>query len=257
MSTSRRAAASDDSILARIERDASRKGGAGGARLALWLAAGATVVVLIGALAWLARENARVHKTVLQPSAALTAADAITRAAGAALPAPQPPAPQLLAAAIIDEPPETVRVPADPHAVLPPLVKLAPAKTVPAPDKMPTARAKTAPSAPVKAAPATSKPAPAPARSASVATPPAEPQTAAPARAAAHAPAPKVKKSPAPAEPEAAPVDSDVALLSAIIMNSSKHKAERAQAEADAESAPPPARKSARKRAPAAPKTTD
>lgn len=242
MSTARRAAATDDSILARIERDASRKSG-GGARLVLWIAAGATVLLLIGALAWLARENARVHKTVLQPGVALKAADAITRVADAAL---APPAPPTLAAAIIDEPLEAVRVPADPHAVLPPLVKLAPARTVPAPDK--------AAKAPARSVPAKSAP---PARLAAPSPHAAESPIAATPHAATRAPAPRPKKAPAPAEPEASPVDSDVALISAIIMHSSTHSAERTEAEAEAETALPPAKKTGRKNAPAAPKTTD
>jgi hypothetical protein len=236
MSTSRRAAATDDSILARIERDASRKRG-GGARRALWIAAGATVLLLIGALAWLTRENARVHKTVLQPGAALTAADAITRVADAALP---PPAPPTLAAPIIDEPPDTVRVPVDPHAVLPPLVKLAPTRSVHASDKAAKAPAKSA--------------------SARIAAPPAhatESPTAATSRAPARPAPPRLKKSPSPPEPEASPVDSDVALISAIIMHSSTHSAERAEVDAEGESASPPVKKPGRRSAPAAPKTTD
>jgi hypothetical protein len=193
MSASRRAAGGEDNILAKLERDAPRGLPgmlSGGARLAWFGIAGLLILTLIGALAWLARENARVHRFPL----------AVAPSRSAPLPLPAAPAASVVAAAaapaaIIDEAPE--------RAERPTLVML---------------------------------PAAAPPLAIAPAVRPALPKPAALAAKPAVRPVPaRARKAQAPAAPpktEAAGDDTDIALLSAIIMHSSSHAAERAQQEA-------------------------
>lgn len=227
MSASRRAYAGDDNILARLERDARRgKAGKSGswqhARLAWCLLASVLVIGLIGILATLARENRSApHRSTVAESAPAPADPYGSDIRGGFAPLPVPAPNRNFAASALAAP--------STPAPLPPMVMLKPA---PEPA---VAKAET-PAAAHAAAP---KPVarPQPERIAAAVKPaPARPQArvAAPRSvAAAAAPARTKKPAPAPsAATEAAPVDSDVALLSAIIMHASRHSAERAQMEA-------------------------
>lgn len=219
MSARRRPAAGEDNILARLERDA-RRGRPGMRWKQSWIAwcsvASLAIIGLIGLLASLARENIELHA----PKAAAEvkpAPDPYAHAMAGAdpgfapLPALAPPAKQ--PAAIIDMRSDRTVIKAD-AAARPALVTLKP----------PPAPAKPAASPPPRIAAAK------PAASKAVA---ARPPALAPRKTVA-ATAARPRKAPAPA-PAAAPepaVDSDVALLSAIILHASRHADERAQLEA-------------------------
>jgi hypothetical protein len=211
MSATRRPASTDDNILARMERD-SRRGGASWKRS--WIAwcslAGLAIIGLVGVLATLARENIDVHQPALAESTPAPA------------PAPDPYAarPPLLAGG------------GDGFAPLPAVSAPLPAVSAPPPvqAKPPAIVADTRPARPSMVTP---KPTPnravAPRKSAPLAAvrPP-------PARAVVTS-VPRQKKpapAPAPAPTLEPAVDSDVALLSAIIMHASRHAGERAQIEA-------------------------
>ncbi|MDB5933191.1 MAG: hypothetical protein JWQ01_535 [Massilia sp.] len=230
MSASRRAYAGDDNILARLERDAkrgksSRSGPWKHARLAWCLLASVLVIGLIGTLATLARENLTApHKsTVAEAAPATTDAFASdVRSGFAPLPVPSPT--RKLGANAFDAAPEPM--------LMPPMVMLKPAPAAATPKAAAPAPARAAaPKPAARAQPeriaAAVKPTPArpPARALAV-TP--RSVAAVPVTARTKKPAP----APAAAAPESAPVDSDVALLSAIIMHASRHSAERAQMEA-------------------------
>ncbi len=229
MSATRRAYAGDDNILARLERDAKRgRSGKPGAwkqaRLAWCLLASVLVIALIGTLATLARENLSAPRKSALADAAPAPTDPYgsdIRGGFAPLPVPAPN--RNLAAAALAGP--------SAPAPMPPMVML---KTAPAPIVAPNA------AAPASARAAAAKPVARaqPERIAAAVKPaPARPQARAPAAAprsvAATAPARAKKPASAPtAAPDAVPLDSDVALLSAIIMHASRHSAERAQMEA-------------------------
>jgi hypothetical protein len=220
-SSARRSASGDDNILARLERDARRgrvaKQGWKHARLAWCLLASVAVIGLVGALASLTRENLSASRTPVLIEARSTPPDisgpsaaALVKGGFAPLPAPD----IKLAAAVADLPPEPVKPP--PMVMLKP-AGAAPAKSAAAPAPKPAAkRVQAKPVAktpPVKIAVAK----PAPVRPVAVAVaPPARPKKSVAATTVA---------------PEPAAVDSDVALLSAIIMHASRHAAERAQQE--------------------------
>ena len=228
-SSARRSASGDDNILARLERDARRgrvgKHGWKHARLAWCLLASVAVIGLVGTLASLTRENRSVNRPPLLIEASSTApeisapsAAALVKGGFAPLPAPD----LKLAAAVVDMPPEPVKPP--PMVMLKPAPEAAPAKPAALPEPAPAPKPKRA----VKSAPAKPAAKAPPVKIAVVKPVPVRPVVAA-------APPPRPKKSPAATAtvaPEAAVVDSDVALLSAIIMHSSRHSAERAQQEA-------------------------
>ena len=220
MSATRRPASTEDNILARMERDA-RRGGGGAAWKRSWIAwcglASLAIIGLIGFLASLARENIEIHQAA--PLAATTAAPdpagarppiaAVPDAGFAPLPPASVPAQPKLPAAVADARP--ARPSARPDAATRPalvMLKPAPVKAVAV-----AGAAKAATATPRKSAPV-----------AAVKPPP----------RAAVASVPRSKKpSPVPATAAAEPaVDSDVALLSAIIMHASRHAGERAQLEA-------------------------
>jgi hypothetical protein len=253
MSSARRAAGADDNILARLERDAKRsKSGKSWkyARIAWSTLASVLVIGLIITLVSLARENLTVHRQPVLIEAKAAPPEPLGAAASAAMVAkggfaPLPIPAMKLAAAVIDVPPEP--------AQLTPMVMLKPAAEAPARPVAPTLAARSpAPKPAAKNAPAkpaqSAKPAPARAvaaaptrtvaaaapRAVAVVAPPRPVPTAAPARSIAAAPARAKKAAPATAvlAPEPAAVDSDVALLSAIIMHASRHAGERAQLEA-------------------------
>jgi hypothetical protein len=230
MSATRRPASTEDNILARMERD-SRRGGAGSSWKRSWIAwcsvASLAIIGLIGVLASLARENIEVHQPapLAESKAAPDPYGAAPLMAGAydgfaplpppsAMPSPVQPK---LPATAVDMRPARTPARAD-EAARPSLVMLKPPPTpVKAVAARPAASAphKSAPVAALKPAPvAALKPAPARALVASVPRP--RKPLPAPAAASALEPA----------------VDSDVALLSAIIMHASRHAGERAQLEA-------------------------
>lgn len=216
ISVTRRPASADDNILARLERD-GRRGGARPAWKRSWIAwcsvASLAIIGMLGLLASLARENVALH----QPTAAAgstTASDpynarAPTVASEGTTLAPLPtsdPTPDPAAMPAQPKPPAMV-VDAQPAGPSPAMLKPAPLKAA---AMRPAASARRG--APVAAA----KP------------PPTRTSMARIARLKKPSPAPER----APAAPPEPAVDSDVALLSAIILHSSRHAGERAQLEA-------------------------
>ena len=220
MSSSRRSGASEDSILASLERGASSN-----ARThRSWLIIGGSMAALLTLMiAWLAYSNAT--------SVRALPASAVKRQApaplddgmrGQTVPSLSIPAPQ--AATIVDEP--AVAAPAKPALVMLPRDDLAkpeekaPIAALPAEERV-TRAAPVAKPAPIKPATALRHVAKAGKVPAAKATP----------RVAAV----KKTKAPAKAPQSSAPeVDSDVALISAILAHSTRHAAERAQLEKEA-----------------------
>jgi hypothetical protein len=236
MSASRRHNSGEDNILARLERD-GRRGAAGkswrqkNTTLAWCGLASLAVVGLIAVLASLARENMTVHRKPLVVEArALSDRYADPDGKSGFAPLPALPSPPRKSVVMIDEPlVRAVPGPAPAPAVSP-MVTLKPALAAPARTVKPVA----APVQPGAAPAAARSPAARPAAKSPLAR-------SAPVKVAA-APAPRVMaatparpKKPVPpgaaAKPEPAAVDSDVALLSAIILHDSRHAAERAQLE--------------------------
>ena len=236
-SSARRSASGDDNILARLERDARRgrvsKQGWKHARLAWCLLASVAVIGLVGTLASLTRENLSANRapTLIEarstpPEISGPSAAALVKGGFAPLPAPD----LKLAAAAVDLPPEPVKP--LPMVMLKPAPDT-PAKPAAAPAPAPKPAAKRVPAKPAAKAPpvkiVVAKPAPA------------KPVVV----AAAPQPRPKKPAAATTAAPEPAAVDSDVALLSAIIMHASRHAGERAQQEAArcgaGKKCPPPA----------------
>lgn len=201
MSSSRRGGI-EDSILAKLEREPSRRSDSGnGLRLAWYGAAVVVAVGLTGVLAWLAAGTgqAPIEMAQLETPRPVLAEP---------LPAPEP----IKTAVIVDSPPEPLSAPiaapiaAPVAAPAPPLRMLEPEQARPVPAK--------APPPPVKAAPPR-RPEPraaAPARARAAAARPATRQTARPARTVN------------PARPEQND-DSDVALISAVIYHANGHAA--------------------------------
>jgi len=211
VSGTRRPTGGEDNILARLERDGAAGGSIGGGRRALFALGGLVVLGLVGTLTWLAYQNATTKRVlpgavvVMQappvpaPPAVAPAASARPVPAQAALDPSEHivPAQQLAARVDGGGQAETPAIVKTDEAGVPPLV-LAPAE-----------RRTEAKPAPVTAS---TRPAPRPAVA---------------ARKAPTVPAAMPK-----AEPQQ--VDSDVALLSAIILHASSHAAERAQLDAQA-----------------------
>lgn len=239
MSASRRASG-EDNILARLERDGKRGAAAKSwkSAKAAWCGlAGAAVFGLVGVLAMLTRENVALNKKPIvvdaKPSAFEVDPGLLSR--GGFAPLPPGNAPDKIAAAISDVRPERPWKD-DPPAKAPPMVMLKPA--APAPAKPVVVAARATPPKPAAKSPA-AKPAAPVARVAMAAQlktfvmpPPLRPATPPPPRTVA-AIAPARAKKPAPAAvAKAEPIDSDIALLSAIIMHASRHAGERAQIEA-------------------------
>jgi hypothetical protein len=224
MSASRRQGSGEDNILARLERDGKR-GAAGKSwkymnmTIAWCGLASLAVVGLIAVLASLAKENMAVHrKPILAEARAPFDRYADPDGKSGFAPLPAVASPPRKAAAIVEAPVARALPRATGASHVPPMVMLKPAATVPAtPAAARSTRARVAAKIP-PAKPAAAKVA------------------AAPPRVVAAAPARPKKIAPAPvaAKPEPAAVDSDVALLSAIILHASRHAAERAQIEAQA-----------------------
>lgn len=217
MSAGRRPAAGEDNILARLERDA-RRGQSGMRWKQSWIAwcsvASLAIIGLIGVLASLARENIEVHAPLVAVADTKSAPDPYAAPANTGL----APLPALVTvpkqpATIVDARPE--RTERTERTERPERLAAArPAMVTLKPDPV---RAKAAPARTVAAA--ARKTAPAHAAKA-----PPRPVVAAAARPKKAAPAPVAAPEPA--------VDSDVALLSAIILHANRHAGERAQIEA-------------------------
>jgi hypothetical protein len=228
MSASRRPSSGEDNILARLERDGKRAAAGKSWKhmnmTIVWCGlASLAVVGLIALLTSLAKENIAAVRKPLVPEAKVSApnryVDPDSRSGFAPLPAP--PEPPRRAALIVEEPvvPPISKVADMPR--VPPMVMLKPAATVPpkpatAPPALRSAPARIAAKSP-PARPVRLKVAP---------HPPARLVAAVPARPN------RLAQSALAARPEPAAVDSDVDLLSAIIMHSSRHSGERAQIEA-------------------------
>lgn len=239
MSPRRASTSGEDSILAMLEREPARRrgGGTSNLRLACYGAGAAMAMALTGALVWLAANNDGVQRelpeAVLadagQASAATTpaASPADVPGGGAALRqvAMAPPVPEARpasAAVIVDQAP-----PAD---AMPPLrlLKPAPAGASAPPVRVPASAAKP-PARPAVA----SAPRPAPA------APPAPKAPARPAAAVkpkpvlaaknAARPSPLKAQRTGPAKAADAPVDADVALISAVIVHANGHAPEGSQ----------------------------
>lgn len=220
MSSSRRAGAGEDSILASLERGSSSSTKAHRS----WLIIGGSVAALLTLMiAWLAYSNATSVRA-LPPSAVKRQAPELLDDGmrTQSVPALSVPAPQ--AAAIVDEP--AAPGPAKPALVMLPREELAKPEEQ-APLVLPPEEERLSrPATVAKAAPA--KPAPVPRRAAKAGKPPA-------AKPAAKVVSAKKPKAPAAApQPNAPEVDSDVALISAILAHSTRHAAERAQMEKEA-----------------------
>jgi hypothetical protein len=255
MSSGRRNA-SDDNILAMLERDARARGGRLSTGARVWYgAAGVLAVALVGTLAWLASENgasrplpADAARSVPEATSRMVGAPPVPAVAAAPVSEPDGFAPPLQGAAIIDAPAPvgeaadvqlaktTEAGPAGALQALPDQTSLAVAQAS-APPPLVLLAAEEASPAPVAAAPAPAAP---PARSkpvAAVARPAlAQPKVAAaagirrPARPAAARPG-KAQGASAQQSPSDA-ADNDVALISAIITHASSRAAGRAQEDA-------------------------
>jgi len=200
MSPKRERTSGEDSILAMLERGPlRRRGAARGAsslRVACYGASAVVVLSLTGALVWLAAGN---DSRRLAAERTADAGPAVVRVALSADAAP--PTRTGSAAVIVDQQP----------AGVPPLRMLKPA-----------------PATPAKTPPTPAKPAikPAPTPVASAVTP--RPRPPAVVRNVPRAAAAKVQRT-APARTAEAPVDPDVALISAVIVHANGHAPENTQ----------------------------
>ena len=238
---SSRRGAGEENILAMLERDSARRSGARmtGSRLAWYCAAAAFSGILVGAVAWLAYDN---HETV---SAMQVQVQAERVAEGDAVQAPpaladaQHPAPAPLpegphAAVIVDQPHSMPAAP--PLVMLPPegasrAKAAAPAVKETAPVLASAAPAVVAP-APVKAAPMAPKPKADKENAIAKADKPAKPApraAKAQRNASAKTVAARARAKAAARAPADAAVDTDVALISAIIQHAERHRGEREQ----------------------------
>ncbi|HEY0488945.1 MAG TPA: hypothetical protein VGD30_05470 [Telluria sp.] len=223
MSSSRRPGASEDSILASLER------GSSGARThRSWQLIGASAAgVLTLMIAWLAYGNATSVRA-LPPSAVrqVTAPPSDNGMPIEPVPSISIRAPE--AAAIVDE-----RVVSEKPALV-----MLPREDDSRESRVPEVAAK------ASSRPALAKTAPQPKRPAAKPAPAASKQVAkstkpAVKRELARAPAPKKSKRATPASSATAEIDSDVALISAIVAHSSRHAEERAQQECQGKQCPP------------------
>ena len=266
---SSRRGAGEENILAMLERDSARRSGTrmSSSRLAWYGAAAAFSGILVGVVAWLVYDN---HETAsaLQvqvqaervPEIDAVSPPALLDAPHTMASAPPPQTPN--AAVIVDQPPgpaappPLVMLPPEPAAKAKPPAppkEPAPVAARPAPATVAAAVAASA-AAGAKAAPAAAKPvktskaekadrADTLARADKPARPAARVARAGrPGAAKAGAPARTRGKAAAPAPAEAA-VDTDVALISAIIQHSERHRGEREQpAPCTGPKCPPPPR---------------
>lgn len=238
----------EDSILAMLERDPARKRvgakGVSGARLAWYGCSAVLAVALTGTLVWLAAGNDGRQPDIGQEVLAEAAQPAQRPAPVATAPAPATPAPAVVQVALAADAPQPARPPSaavivdqQPAEAAPPplrLLKQAPAAPVPKPQAATPARPAARPATP--AAPAASpaqaaaaKPATPASRPPATATAPARPRPTAVARNTARPPAAKGQRGAQPARKADAPVDPDVALISAVIVHANGHAPEGSQ----------------------------
>lgn len=230
---SSRRGAGEENILAMLEHDSARRNGTRmtRGRLAWYCAAAAFSGILVGALAWLAYDN---HETasalqvqvqaerVAEGSADQVAAPVVADAH----PEPSAPAPAPVPATIVDQPHGMAPAP-PPLVMLPPenAKTAAPPAKAAAPDQAGTPEPKPARSDQREALAKAGKP--------EKSDKPVKPERTAAARpqrpSAAKAPAPARTRKPAASAPADPAVDTDVALISAIIEHSERHRGERAQ----------------------------
>jgi len=251
MSPRRTATSGEDSILAMLEREPARKRKAGtsGIRLAWYGASAMLALALTGTLIWMAANNdglrPEVQESVLaeaeqaprrsaptqgdSPAGAATILQ-VAMAPAAAAPDTQPAG----AALIVDQAP--------PAEAVPPLrlLKSAPEKPAAATSMPPAARATAVSPVPAAVPPrsvAKTSPPARPAAPAAAETRPVPRPAAAPAKArqvvvakSAVKPAPaKAQRGVNPARSPDAPVDADVALISAVIVHANGHAPEGSQ----------------------------
>lgn len=254
---SSRRAAGEENILAMLERDSTRRAGGriSSPRLAWYCAAAAFAGILVGVVAWLAYDN---HTTATALQAQVEPVEENTAPASAP---PLPPEPAPLQLAEAPQPGVIVDQPQDRPATPPPLVMLPPEDAGTARPPAPAAQAE----APKKEAAAMPKPASASVPASAVKKPEkidkadttrlsgktakadkavkmekvkkAE-KAPRPSPRAAKPPAPRgavakadgSRRKTAPGTASDAAVDSDVALISAIIAQSERHRGEREQA---------------------------
>lgn len=241
---SSRRGAGEENILAMLERDSARRTGPrmSGVRLASYGAAAALAGILAGGIAWLAYDN---HKSAQELQAQYDAANPVIPVP---MPdaAPPPQAPPVIATAAPVEAPRTALIVDESarrrdtvvaSAPVPPLVMLPPHEVNGSKPPPPAARPvqESVQEKPVKPEPARAvvrtsvekkadkapKPASRPAR-------PAPAKAARPEKAKAKAKAEAVARTRKAAPGADAPVDSDVALISAIIQHSERHRGESA-----------------------------
>lgn len=208
MSPKRERTSGEDSILAMLERDPLRRreaqGGVSRLRVACYGASAVVVLGLTGMLVWLAAGNDGLRPEVERGMLA---------EAGSAVP---PPAPAVVQVALAAEATPATRqgnaaVIVDQRSdSVPPLRMLKPAPNTPAPAPKPAAKAPT-------------PPVPSPAT-----TPPARPRPPAVARTAPR-PSSKAQRPAPPVRPADAPVDPDVALISAVIVHANGHAPKESQ----------------------------
>ncbi len=236
MSPRRATISGEDSILAMLEREPARKRlpGKSSGRL-VWFGASATLALaLTGALVWMAANNDGLRPEVQEMVLAeaenapqrATAAASDSRAGAATIlqvamapAAAAPETPPTGAAVIVDQAP--------PAESVPPLRLLKPAPEKAAAEKAtPPVRATTAAPAAAAAARPVAKTSPL-ARLAAVA--PAKPKPVMVAKNAGKAVQPRAQRGVNPARTSDAPVDADVALISAVIVHANGHAPENSQ----------------------------
>ncbi|MFC5481048.1 hypothetical protein [Massilia suwonensis] len=236
---SSRRGAGEENILAMLERDSARRLGPrmSGVRLASYGAAAALAGILAGGIAWLAYDN---HKSAQELQTAHDTADVGVPVAipDAAAPPQAPPA--IAAAHPVDAPRTALIVDESPPkrevavaSAVPPLVMLPPhevngTKPPPAPPAQDSVQARPAKPEPVRTVARVEKKAEKTVKVASNPTKAAKPSKPAQARSTAPAKAKTGNSARArkPAAAADAPVDSDVALISAIIQHSERHRGE-------------------------------
>ena len=259
---SSRRGAGEDNILAMLERDSARRPGArmSGVRLASYGAAAALAGILAGGVAWLAYDN---HKTAqelqFQHDAATSTVPLVMADADLPpLPPPSPgPSPTIDAprtAVIVDESARardaTVASAVPPLVMLPPHEVKGAKPTLPAPRLVRDVTPAVTPPKPAKsgapqAAPRVlvEKKAEKAPKLASRAAKTRPARAVAPAKGRAEAAATRTRKAAAAAKTAATPVDSDVALISAIISHAERHRGERdAASSCSGAKCPPPKR---------------
>lgn len=247
MSPRRTVTSGEDSILAMLEREPTRKRSSGGAKARLaWYGAGSVVaLVLTGTLVWLAATNdgrqpgaqdlmlAEAAKPAQPqaappPSASMAGADAALRQVALAPAMPTAESGEGSAAIIVDQPPAADGVP--PLRLLRPAPEPVRAQAaapvrVPVPAAQGPARPQAKAASPARAAAAV----PAPKPAVRPAAPPAKAKPVLLARNAVRPAQPKTQRGAGPARQAEAPVDADVALISAVIVHANGHAPEGSQ----------------------------